>query len=723
MTYFRFLPIAACSILFGALPASAADISLPASDTVRADTLVEGGVLKNLVVDGQRVLRYPDKDVWIISRSMRRHAFDVVGMLGNIPGMYYDRFDRKLSYNGMGKIKLLMDGKEKEDFYIKNLSHMRFKRVEITTHPQGIYRDYDVLVNLVSYENYEGVELLVRTTAEAKPEQDENPSEVKPSMTFTYTRDKLNIAAYYRYWYYLRQRYDVGIQRIYPDYHLTTFAGAGPVDVNRINYHTGYIDADYDFNSRHSVSLRYSYTDRNSHLTDDYMVEKDYDNSDWETTLRRELTLTLDRSHDHVATLYYRGRVGKWSLYSDFNYNYSTSDNSYEFDEHDGIHFLNAYKHHKHLTRLNLSASRMLNKRTSLNMGYVNTYRYYKSSNGTYTSTSDEFRHRAFASLGYTFSSKLGGRVNVDAELLQDKYGDVTKNRCLWSVNVNMNYRYQSINNMYVGYNCSVNYPYQFQLNPISYITGYGVVVAGNPSLKANKTHMFSFGINRSLRSIFLSLNTGLSYSGNYIQNLTTRDNDGNLMMTYHNMEHLRPFVRVNMDGHGYFDAGRKYSYRYTFSVAYNYDRYRLQAFGVDDSGGNLNGSLSMGVSRNFNETIGMGAVVGYKDNGNGYAVSPQSRYRDELKVLNFGLTLNNYRLNIEGDIQYRLPLRGGHHDIYYREYMTPTYCYYVNRNMFESEHKLSLNLRWRFAAGWDARRNKKHNGQYTEYENNNMLR
>lgn len=721
MAYLNILPIAAYSFLFGALPASAADIPLPASDTVRADTLVEGGVLKNLVVDGQRVLRYPDKDVWIISRSMRRHAYGVAEMLGNIPGMYYDRFDRKLSYNGMGKIKLLMDGKEKEDFYIKNLSHMRFKRVEITTNPQGIYRDYDVLVNLVSYENYEGVELLVRTTAEAKPEQDENPSELRPSMTFTYTRDKLNIAAYYRYWYNLRQRYDIEIQRVYPDYHLTTFTGAGPVDVNRINYHTGYIDADYDFNSRHSVSLRYSYTDRNSHLTDDYMVEKDYDNPDWETTLRRELTLTFDRSHDHAATLYYRGRVGKWSLYSDFNYNYSTSDNSYEFDEHDGIHFLNAYKHHKHLTRLNLSASRMLNNRTSLNMGYVNTYRYYKSSNGTYTSTSDEFRHRAFASLGHTFSSKLNGRVNAEAELLQDKYGDVTKTRCLWSTNVNFKYNYHGMNNMNVGYNCRVNYPYQSQLNPISYTTGYGVLVTGNPSLRANKTHTFSFSINQYIKAITLNMNAGLVYSGDYIDNLTTRDDAGNLVMTYHNMEQLSPYFNMQMNGYkNWGKDNHKLRLFYSLSCGYRYDRYRLQSFDIDDSGGKWNGSAELSIAKQF-KAFDSGLSIRYDDNGNGYTVAPKNRIRSELKKLMFELYANKQTLSCE--LFYVLPLRGGGHNIFYREYITPTYCFYVTHDEFEREHLVQLRLVWRFAAGWETKRKKKNNSQYTEYENNNMLK
>ena len=38
-----------------------------------------------------------------------------------------------------------------------SLHHHRFARVEIIEHPTGKYQGYDVLVNLITVKNYEGM--------------------------------------------------------------------------------------------------------------------------------------------------------------------------------------------------------------------------------------------------------------------------------------------------------------------------------------------------------------------------------------------------------------------------------------------------------------------------------------------------------------------------------------------------------------------------------------
>ena len=160
-----------------------------------SDSIAASATIKEVVIEGKRVIQYPDKDVWIITKDMRKNAFDTREMLGNIPGMYYDRFTQQLSYHGQKNIKILMDGKEKPGGYIENLAHLRFKHVEITPNPQGLYRDYDVLINLVTKDNYEGIEGMVNASGNYKPEQDDPISTVAPEMTFSYTRSKkINLA-------------------------------------------------------------------------------------------------------------------------------------------------------------------------------------------------------------------------------------------------------------------------------------------------------------------------------------------------------------------------------------------------------------------------------------------------------------------------------------------------------------------------------------------------
>lgn len=690
------------------------------TDSVMTDTIDRNLQLKELVVSGQKVLRYPDKDVWIISRSMRKHAYSVADMLGNVPGMFYDRFEKTLSYNGLDKIKILMDGKEKPDDYIKNLGHQRFRRVEVTPHPQGIYRDYDVLINLISYEHYEGVDLQVWGVAEAKLEQEDKMSRLNPDITFTYTYDKLNLAAYYDYRYYADQSYNVDIQRVYPDYSLRTFRGDGPVGHSRTIYHDAYIDGDYDISKKHSVSFRYKYSNTRSRITDDYMVEKEYDDPELENTLRRELTFTHDKGNDHTATVYYRGEIGRWKLYSDFNYNYYVSDNSYRFDEDGGEQLLSLYNNQKHYTRFNLSATRTMSDKATLSFGYVNVYKYYKSEDSETTSSSDEFRHQAFASLNYSFSNMLRGSLNGDAELIRSKYGDVTEDQWLWTVNTNIRYIYNNWNEVGLRYNCSVDYPKQSQLNPLSYKLGYNVWVVGNPALKANMSHSLDLYVKQNIKIATLSMDGGFEYSGNMICSLIGQDDNDAIIRTYRNIKRMTPKFNIRMDGRCQIGPAKKWGLSYKANAGYQYRRYRYAEFDIDSKGGKWNGGAQLSIGREIGKELYTQFGMRYDDRGNGYSVLAQGRAKDEFKTLTFRAELYS-GASLYCEMYYKRPLKGGGHNIYYSENVTPYYSTYISTDEFESNHVVGVRINWRFTAGRNI--NKKRNVQYTESEDNNMLK
>lgn len=716
--------VSVCAFLFGTLPASAADFALPEPDTVRTDTLVDGGVLKNLVVDGQRVLRYPDKDVWIISRSMRKHASKVVELLGNVPGMFYDRMDKKLFYGSSDNIKILMDGKEKEAGFVENMGHLRFRRVEVILHPQGIYRDYDVLVNLISYEHYEGMELRLKNNTELKPKQDEKLATTMPEATFMYTRDKVNIAAHYYYFYYARQLYSTDIRRVYPDYTLQTFRGDGPVNVNHTIYHNAYIDGDYDINKKHSVSFRYSYTNNRARMTDDFMVEKEFTDPSIDNTFRRELTYTRDHGDNHMATAYYRGEIEGWRLNSDFSYNYYTSDNSYRFDEAGGEQLFSAYSNKKHYTRFNLSAMKSFGKAV-LSGGYINVYRYYKSTDGAAESSSKEFRHNAFASLQYSFCKVLRAGISGNADLIQSRYDGKSENQWLWAVNANMRYNIGGdfFNYISLAYGCNVVYPNQAQLNPIGYKTGYGVWVTGNPALKASKNHSLSLSGSQDLcKYIDLNYQVGVSYSGDNIQNVTARDETGRIVMTYRNMERLCPYGKVSLLGRYRFGSSSRWqNIMYMGTLGYSYTRYRLPESDLQADGGKWNGSIQASYFTDLSERISWGIGFKYTDNGIGYNVlSPQQRKKDELRTISLHTNLHVHN-GISMSVSYKCPLKWGGRNISYQETVTPIYATYSTNDMFESNHIIEFELSWRFETGRETR--KKGTSQYIETENNNLLK
>lgn len=680
------------------------------------DSIVKNMKIREVVVEGKRVLQYPDKDVWIITKEMRKNAFNTKEMIGNIPGMYYDRFTGELSYNGQTKIKILMDGKDKPASYVENLVHLRFKQVEITPNPQGLYRDYDVLINVITKENYEGIEGLTNVSGKLSPSQEDPKSQVAPNFTLTYTRNKVNLAVHYDYEYSLQQQDWMEIRRVYPDYHLQTFKGKNPVEANRFIGHGTWIDGDYDINKNHSVSFRYTYSNRNPRTLNDFMVEKQYKNPDMESTFRREQTWTRNPNEEHVGTLYYRGQVKDWKLYGDFTYNYYVSDNDYRFDEEQGEQIYTAFHNQKHYTRLALDVTRTIKQKTTFNMGYSNTYKKYKSNDGVSLSSSDEYRNRFYTSLYHTFNERLNGGVSGNVEYIQNKFNGGKEKQWVWSLNANMRYRFKKSGySMNWGYNCQTNYPNQFQTNPIGYRTGYDVWIVGNPALKPDMSHRVNFNIFLWKFSVW----GGFNYAGNSITSLITQNEYDGIVQSYYNIKRMNPYCGVRFNNQNEIKEGMILSYG--CNVNYNYSRYKFEEADVDAKGGNWFGSFNLGLHMETAKGY-RGFTLGYNDNGYGKAISPQGYIEDRMKSFNFKILANFFSDRFQMSLYYRYPLQDGKYNMYYSENVTPYYQTYFSFDQSERlKHEVSLTVSWRFAYGRQVK--KKHNSQTVEAENNNLLR
>ena len=682
---------------------------------VVSDNITDNIIIKEVVIEGKRVIQYPDKDVWIITKEMRKNAFDTQEMLGNIPGMYYNPFTKELNYHGQKNIKILMDSKEKPNGYIANLAHLRFKHVEITPNPQGLYRDYDVLINLITKDNYEGIEGLVDASSNYKPEQSNPISMIAPGLTFSYTRSKkINLALHYDYLYNSQQSNFMSIERWYPDYSLKTFRNSGPVEFSKSMAHNTWFDGDYDLNQNHSISFRYTYNKRDPRTRNDFLVEKDYTDSVKNNTLRRELTLSTNHEKEHIATLYYRGHVNDWNLYGDFNYNYLTGENDYRFEEEEGQQLYSKYHNQKHYTRLALDASRVIKDKTSVNIGYINTYRLYKSDNEFSQSSSDEYRNQLYASLSQTFSRKLNGGISGYMEMIRNKYLGKTTDQWLWSAATNLRYRLKRPgSSIGLSYNMRPTYPNQSQLNPIGFRTGYGVWVVGNPNLKSNLTHSLRITVSPGKFSLW----GGMQYANNKIMNLVTQDPTNGIVQSYYNIRYLNPSFGGSFM---YSKIWNNFMYLHLqIGASYNFIQYRLDSKGIDTQSGKFKGNVNLHLN-----LIGIqGApslMIAYEDNGYGYEKSPQGRFKDEQKSIQVSANTSFFNSKLQVSLDYQLPLKGNDYHIYHVEQSTPYYRTSVQRNLFESEHSLKLTARWRFAYGHQIR--KKNNNQTIELEDNSLL-
>lgn len=138
-------------------------------ETDAQNDTIEGKTLDEIVFVQQTVKHEANRDVFTVTKSLRDGAATAAQMLGRVQGMHYDLVSEAVSYMGSTNIKILVDSIEKDDTYVKNLSPKRFSRIEVIHNPAGKYREYNVIINLVTKQNYTGYELFVNESLTITP--------------------------------------------------------------------------------------------------------------------------------------------------------------------------------------------------------------------------------------------------------------------------------------------------------------------------------------------------------------------------------------------------------------------------------------------------------------------------------------------------------------------------------------------------------------------------
>ena len=80
-----------------------------------------------------------DRDVQIVTDKMKTGSTNTKEVLEKINGVTYDRYSNSIKVDNDEKVIILVDGLEKDQEYIKNLSPDRLKKVEIIRDPGGRY--------------------------------------------------------------------------------------------------------------------------------------------------------------------------------------------------------------------------------------------------------------------------------------------------------------------------------------------------------------------------------------------------------------------------------------------------------------------------------------------------------------------------------------------------------------------------------------------------------
>lgn len=238
--------------------------------------------LKEVTVTGTLKQETCNKDIYLITDSMRKGTASSGQLLEKIPGFLRDWENDKLRVNGEEDIVLLVNDVEKSSDYAMRINPKRIKKVEITYNPTGKYEGRRMLLNLSLFDDYIGWDFVPYTNLQYGKN---NMNQETVGESYTYSVNKLSFN-------------------------------------NKIGKKLGYdisLGAEYQLAKGHSLSFQTKGTFNQSLDSTMYFItEKDNGN----VTQYEQWNRDKYYSNDYNVGLFYRGSFGKLYVSSDLTYDY-----------------------------------------------------------------------------------------------------------------------------------------------------------------------------------------------------------------------------------------------------------------------------------------------------------------------------------------------------------------------------------------------------------------
>lgn len=455
-------------------------------------------MLREVTVTSSNVIHHGDKDVVWITRDMRRGNYNTGELLGNVPGIEYNRATKGLKYYGESNIVLLVDSVEKNADYIKGLHHVRFERIDIIPFPKGKYEGYSAIINLHTRADYEGYEGSAGIDTEFFPSNldigDKVFSNISGNGSFTYTRNKWN--SFMNYAGSFNQSAKENLSEVeYPmnGYWEKVIANENHYK-NLKEYERGHTltgGVDYQFNKRNSLSIAYRLGLQANDSYSQQNVVQTQQTSDTILSCRHG----DDNGYAHTFAAYYRGGVGAWNYTADFNLVLTETDACSLLQKSSG--YVNQDDRHNHMThtlaRVELNRH-FLGDKLYVAVGYNNFWKQYEQTRLQTSSTLTDYTLYQNKLWFYTsYNIRKNTSINTAASLIMNNTRSMGQKDDYLSYDASLGL-YQGL-----GDNTSIRFNYQCSVsNPtINQVTTYGQFtdslqwVGGNPLLRSAVSNNF----------------------------------------------------------------------------------------------------------------------------------------------------------------------------------------------------------------------------------------
>lgn len=666
--------------------------------------------LNEVTIKGMNCVSYPDKDVWIITHEMRKNTFDTFSLLQKIPGFTYNKMTRVLSYWGTENILITIDGIKKDNDYGGNLANMRFKKIEIYNNPKGQYDDYDIVINLITYEDWQGYDAMGLSTTELFPSSKHGNllGRAMPDIYYTYTRPKFDLSTYYSYIYEdTRNAQCLEIK----EGNIVYNSISNPSTTNKLraNKHEGYFDFDYKINKYHTISAKYTFTDNCHHSDNDQQLYRRDQPEQTPLLISREGHNHYDVI-EHTASVFYQMRCRKWHLSSEATYNVYSEKNRYSYNESQGYSTDNVLNNFRHSFLFSMEVDREIVNVGNLKTGCRVFHRKYKSDNVNSDEVFDSKQNRVkfYFNMSRRFSNKLSGNIGLTMEHIRSKSPSYdNEKQIIWGGNITLRYgQWGDKFRFDINYKSTTSYPMLYQTMSIKNHSDSLLVYSGNSSLKASTLHHLS--LHAKYRQI--GLTTTFSYSPNAILSIYKQNGDL-ITKTYDNIEKLSyqfnlgyhpKDIKLNngnlhftiqmMYGGNYIDqpfSHKHISYLTGLAqITYNHNKY---------------GSLQLDYRR-LSKKILSTQTISRKANDGWYLLIAKDFFQSRLNCA----------------IEYVLPIKIGVTQDTYSDTQTHFYSYFVKENTYEYfRNRISFHLTYHIADGHTVNKQKNEQSRENEVYNN----
>ena len=502
----------------------------------------EAEVLDDVTVTGTTKALKLDKNVYDVTKKLKVAAANTNDVLERINGVSLDRYNGQIVVEGERKVKILVDGIEKDSNYIQNLNPERLSKVEIIKDPSGKYglEGYGAVINVILKKDYKGTELSVFDQAIIDSDN-KNSKYIFPinsmNIGYNYTYNKVNM--------YLN--YDNTMNKFhFPTTLVKTYANGLHVDKRLINnednlvqntVNDGFIvGTDYYINPKNTLSFEAKFG--NLFFNKDES-EVNYDFLAYNGLIPIDLHLQTERSNSksnsNYQTVFYSSKLNDSDkLNIDASLSQYTSKNDTEIFKNNVLDRSDSSENTQNRFKLNAEYEKTLKDNKSLNFGYgfntLTNNTTFNSNNFKYSDT----RHKVFGYYAFQLNKKTAVKTGLAAEISRPKALGSQLTYFIYQPYLDLKYNASKKVDFKLKYRSDSHYPSLNEANPNTVVIDNETVSTGNPNLKPSVTHKVS--VRSNILQGFLTLEPYYNFSNNYIGQIGNLRTDGTIEYTFDNV-------------------------------------------------------------------------------------------------------------------------------------------------------------------------------------------